>query len=219
MVVRVLLVDDNSLFREGMTRILDADPRFTVIAQAARGADAVQAAGALKPDLILIDLKMPGMSGLEAIRRIRADDLEVAIGVLTVFETAETVAAALEAGASGYLPKDSTPADLGEAAYALATGRRDQFPVAGHDGSSANESSRTGILSVLTPRELQVLRALASGASNQAIAGQLGISPKTLRNHISNTYHKLQIYDRAQAVIVAVREGLVDVERTNASGR
>jgi DNA-binding NarL/FixJ family response regulator len=213
--VRVLLVDDNSLFREGVARMLRADPRFTVIGQASRGVDAVQAAESLRPDLILIDLKMPGMSGLEAIRRIRQDDAEVAIAVLTVFETADIMDSAREAGASGYLPKDSTPAQLTDEAYALAVGRHTVAErTAGELLPAAIRLPRSGVLATLTPREIQVLIALATGADNRAIAGQLGISPKTLRNHISNAYHKLQIYDRAQAVIVAMREGLVEVGRS-----
>src|SRR2546425_4285010 len=120
----VLLVDDNALFRDGIADILEADGRFEVVGQASRGDEAVAAAGRLHPDLILMDLRMPGMSGAEAIRRIRAQDPAVPIGVLTVFETQESAQIALDAGATGYLAKDSTPADLCEAAAVIAQGRR-----------------------------------------------------------------------------------------------
>ena len=214
--IRVLLVDDNALFRDGIAQILEIDGRFEVIGHAARGDHAVTAAAKLRPDLILIDVQMPEMDGVEAIRRIRSQDAQVPVGVLTMFETEDYVRSALDAGANGYVAKDSTPADLCDAAAALAGGKRDLVAIpgstSGTGGDQAVKSSR--LLSSLTPREIEVLRALATGDSNQAIAQQLAISPKTLRNHISNTYHKLGIYDRAQAVIVAVREGLIDVEPT-----
>jgi DNA-binding NarL/FixJ family response regulator len=206
----VLLVDDNGLFRDGIAEILRADGRFEVIGQASRGDEAVTAASRLRPDLILMDLRMPGMTGLEAIRRIRAQDPAVPIGVLTMFETSASVQSALGAGATGYVIKDSTPSELCEAAAALAQGQRDLVanPRLQSPGASGPAS---GLLAQLTARQVEVLRALATGASQGAIARSLGISPKTLRNHISDTYRKLGINDRAQAVIVAIREGLVEV--------
>jgi len=211
--ITVLLVDDNLLFRGGIAQILRADGRFNVVGQAASGEEAVAVAARLKPALILIDLRMPGMNGVEAIRRIRLDSPDVPIGVLTMFETDDYIQSALAAGASGYLAKDSTPADLREAAVELAGGRRDlvAVPKARRSGADAHRSSP--ILARLTVREVEVLRALATGASNEVIAASLGISPKTLRNHIRNTYRKLEIHDRAQAVIAALREGLVQVLR------
>jgi len=209
MPITVLLADDNALFRDGIAQILRADGRFDVVAQASRGDEAVAAAARLRPDLILIDLDMPGMSGIDAIRSIRIDDADVPIGVLTMFETQDYVKAALFAGASGYLAKDATPADLCGAAADLAQGKRELIAIPPPAPRAGAPSSR---LALLTDREVEVLGALATGASNVAIAVSLGISPKTLRNHISNLYHKLGIYDRAQAVIVAVREGLVDVD-------
>jgi DNA-binding NarL/FixJ family response regulator len=211
MTIRVLLADDNALFRDGIAQILAADGRFDVVGQASGGGEAVSAAAWLQPDLILMDLQMPGMTGFEAIRRIREGNRTVAIGVLTMLETSEAIEVALEVGASGYLAKDSTPDHLREAAVALAEGKR--IVATPQPSRSRAEVARgSDVLASLTPRELEVLRALASGASNEAIARSMGISPRTLRNHISNTYHKLGIFDRAQAVIVAVREGLVEVE-------
>jgi DNA-binding NarL/FixJ family response regulator len=154
-----------------------------------------------------MDLHMPGMTGDEAIRRIRRANAEIAIGVLTMFETQDYIKSALDAGASGYLLKDAKPADFCEAAMALAKGKRDVVPHRVGQPASVSKA-----LSELTTRELEVLRLLATGASNEAIAQALGISPTTLRNHISNLYRKLRINDRVQAVIVAVREGLVDVK-------
>jgi DNA-binding NarL/FixJ family response regulator len=209
--IAVLLVDDNALFRDGLAHILAADGRFHVVGQASSGEEAVAAAARLQPDLILTDLHMPGMSGVDAIRHLRAVDPDVAIGVLTMFESNEYVQSALDAGASGYLAKDSTPAEVCEAAVALARGQRNVIAIPRSPRNSTNAGAPSGVLAVLTAREVQVLRALATTASNDTIARELGISPKTLRNHISNTYHKLGIHDRAQAVIVAVQEGLVEL--------
>jgi DNA-binding NarL/FixJ family response regulator len=212
MAVRVLMVDDNALFREGVANILAADGRFVVVGQASDGVQGLAAARELRPDVILVDLQMPALNGTETIRRIRAEDSAVAIGILTVFENKDRLRAALNAGANGYLAKDVTPAELCDGTFALAQGRP-LAPVDPEPPADGGQPALGQLLTKLTPRELEVLRALATGASNEAIARRMGISPKTLRNHISNTYHKLQIYDRAQAVIVAVQQGLIDVPR------
>jgi DNA-binding NarL/FixJ family response regulator len=210
--IKVLLVDDNALFRDGIVQILHGDGRFVVVGQASHGAEAVAVAARLHPDLILMDLRMPGMGGLEAIRAIRADAPDVPIGVLTMFESRDYVQSALKAGASGYVAKDATPADFCETASLLAQGERELIAIPNAPTSGRQGAASKDVLARLTERELEVLRALSTGASIAEIARNLGITTKTLRNHISNTYHKLGIYDRAQAVILAVREGLVDVQ-------
>ena len=210
--IKVLLVDDNALFRDGIVQILHADGRFQVVGQASDGAEGIAAAGRLRPDLILMDLRMPGMGGVEAIRAIRADAPQVPIGVLTMFESAESVQSALQAGASGYVAKDATPDDFCEAASSLAQGTRQVIAIPNSLATRTDGNHSSVLLARLTDREREVLRALSTGASTAEIARALGITTKTLRNHISATYHKLGIYDRAQAVILAVREGLVDVQ-------
>ena len=210
--IKVLLVDDNALFRDGIVQILHADGRFQVVGQASDGAEGVAAAGRLRPDLILMDLRMPGMGGVEAIRAIRADAPQVPIGVLTMFESADSVQSALQAGASGYVAKDATPDDFCEAASSLAQGTRQVIAIPNALATRTDGNHSSVLLARLTDREREVLRALSTGASTAEIARALGITTKTLRNHISATYHKLGIYDRAQAVILAVREGLVDVQ-------
>ena len=212
MAIKVLLVDDNALFRDGIGQILRADGRFEVIGQASQGGEAVAAARLLHPDLILMDLRMPGMGGVEAIRAIRARDRAVPIGVLTMFESRADVESALSAGASGYVAKDATPAAFCEAAGQLAQGKRAMVLVSDGDTAKGDGARSSDLLGRLTERELEVLRALSTGANTAEIAHDLGITMKTLRNHISNTYHKLGIYDRAQAVILAVREGLIDLQ-------
>jgi two-component system NarL family response regulator len=211
MAITVLLIDDNTLFRDGLAQILRTDGRFQVVGAASRGEEAIAAAGQLHPDLILVDLRMPGMGGVEAIRRIRAHDPKVPIGVLSAVESREDIRSALDAGATGYLLKDSTPADLCRAALALAASQGGAAGAPIVPVPAGREPSASAVLGRLTPREREVLAALASDLPNEAIARQLGISPKTLRNHISSAYQKLHIHDRAQAVIVAVREGLVEL--------
>ena len=210
--IKVLLVDDNALFRDGIVQILHADGRFQVVGQASDGAEGIAAAGRLRPDLILMDLRMPGMGGVEAIRAIRAQAPQVPIGVLTMFESADSVQSALQAGASGYVAKDATPDDFCEAASSLAQGTRQVIAIPNSLATRTDGNHSSVLLARLTDREREVLRALSTGASTAEIARALGITTKTLRNHISATYHKLGIYDRAQAVILAVREGLVDVQ-------
>src|SRR6266550_9460496 len=216
MPISVLLVDDNALFREGIAQILEKDGRFDVVGQASRGDQAVAAAARLQPGLILIDLQMPGMAGTEAIRHMRARDPDVPIGVLTMFETQDHVRASLQAGANGYLVKDATPADFCEAAAALAAGARNLVSLGDTltpRPSPTRAEGHPGAMATLTPRELEVLLALTGDAGNQAIARQMGISARTLRNHIRSLYGKLGVYDRAQAVLVAAREGLIEVPR------
>jgi DNA-binding NarL/FixJ family response regulator len=124
MAIRVFLADDNALFRDGVAQLLQSDGRFEVVGQASTGEEAVAAVSQHRPDLILMDLRMPGMSGVEAIKRIRAQNPELPIGVLTMFESPDYVQQALNAGANGYVAKDATPADLSDAAIALAQGKR-----------------------------------------------------------------------------------------------
>ena len=199
-------MDDNLLFRDGVAQILTEDGRFDVVGRSSRGREAVTAATSLRPDLILMDLRMPEMNGVEAIRQIRDRDPQVPIGLLTALE-GSLVRSALSAGATRYLPKDSTPAELCEAAVAMV--REPLVPGTGQKSQSKARTFGGGPLGRLTAREIEVLRLMAGGASNPMIARKLGISPKTLRNHVSNIYRKLQIYDRAQAVLVAAREGLI----------
>ena len=151
------------------------------------------------------------MGGVDAIRAIRAEAPAMPIGVLTMFESRDHVQSALEAGASGYVAKDATPVDFCEAATLLAQGKRQLVAIPNAPAAGAGRASSIDVLARVTGRELEVLRALSTDASITEIADNLGITTKTLRNHISSIYHKLGIYDRAQAVILAVREGLVDV--------
>jgi DNA-binding NarL/FixJ family response regulator len=208
MKIRLLLADDNALLRDGIARMLEADGRFVVVGQVANGTDAVAATAELNPDVVLLDLHMPGMPGEDAIKRIRRRHPEVRIGVFTDFTGDERTEAAISAGAGGFIPKDTSLAQLSQAVVDLARGQT--FSILRALPRRVAPAAHSRVLRRLTPRELEVLRSLASNGSYEAIAQDLGISPKTLRNHISNIYHKLHIHHRTQALVVAVREGVVD---------
>jgi DNA-binding NarL/FixJ family response regulator len=211
--VRVLIVDDQTLFRAGLSRLLNEDPRVEVVAQAADGADAAKLATKHKPDVVLMDLKMPVLDGIEATRQIIEANPEVKVLVLTTFETDSQVIQALKAGASGYVLKDSTADAIVSSIVAVMSGEKVMASAVANrvlemlTGTTTPKEFYDG----LTNREIEILKLLANGMANKQIAYRLKISEKTVRNHVSNTYEKLGIYDRSQAVLYAVRKGLVEV--------
>jgi DNA-binding NarL/FixJ family response regulator len=212
-VARVLIADDQTLFRSGLARLLDEDPRITLVGQAADGLDAVKKAAALKPDVVLMDLRMPGLDGAEATQQIVRDHPEVKVLILSTFETDNYVIQALRAGARGYLLKDSEPAAIASSIAAVLSGERVMAGAVANrvldmlTGASTPKEFYDG----LTAREIEVLKLMANGQANKQIAFNLKISEKTVRNHISHIYEKLHIYDRAQAVLYAVRKALVEL--------
>lgn len=210
---RVLIADDQTLFRTGLARLLDEDPRVEVIGLAADGAEAVKQALKLKPDVVLMDLKMPNVDGIEATRQIIEADPAIKVLLLTTFETDNHVIQALKAGARGYVLKDSTAESIVSSIVAVMSGERVMASAVANrvlemlTGTTTPKEFYDG----LTVRELEILKLLANGMANKQIAFSLKISEKTVRNHVSNTYEKLGIYDRSQAVLYAVRKGLVEV--------
>ncbi|MDP9247479.1 MAG: response regulator transcription factor [Candidatus Dormibacteraeota bacterium] len=212
-VPRVLIVDDQTLFRSGLARLLDGDDRVSVIGEAGDGVEAVQKVSTLKPDIVLMDLRMPNLDGIEATRKIVAEHPEVKVLILTTFEADNHVIQALKVGASGYILKDSQPDAIVSSILAVAAGER---VMSGAVASRVLEmltgtTTPKEFYDGLTAREIEILKMLASGMANKQIAYKLKISEKTVRNHVSNMYEKLQIYDRSQAVLYAVRKGLVEV--------
>jgi len=209
---RVLIVDDQTLFRTGLARLLDEDPRVEVVGQAVDGTEAVKAAADLKPDVILMDLKMPGLDGAEATRRIVAEHPEIKVLILSTFDADSYVLQALRAGASGYVLKDSQPAAIVSSILAVVSGERVMANAVANrvldmlTGTTSPKEFYDG----LTAREVEILKLLATGQANKQIARKLHISEKTVRNHVSHMYEKLHIYDRSQAVLYAVRKGLVE---------
>jgi DNA-binding NarL/FixJ family response regulator len=211
--VRVLIADDQTLFRAGLARLLNEDPRVEVVGQATDGADAAKLAAKQKPDVVLMDLKMPTLDGIEATRQILEADPGVKVLILTTFETDSQVIQALKAGASGYVLKDSTADAIVSSIIAVMSGEKVMASAVANrvlamlTGTTTPKEFYDG----LTNREIEILKLLANGMANKQIAYHLKISEKTVRNHVSNTYEKLGIYDRSQAVLYAVRKGLVEV--------
>lgn len=210
---RVLIADDQTLFRAGLARLLNEDERVEIVGQAVDGQDAIKQAAKLKPDVVLMDLKMPGADGIEATRQITEADPKIKVLMLTTFETDSNVIQALKAGASGYVLKDSTADAIASAITAVVSGDRVMAGAVANrvlemlTGTTTPKEFYDG----LTNREIEILKLLANGMANKQIAYRLKISEKTVRNHVSNTYDKLGIYDRSQAVLYAVRKGLVEV--------
>lgn len=210
--IRVLLVDDHPVYRDGLRALIERSPDLAFAGEAATGDAAVAAAAASSPDVILMDIRMPNMSGIEATRRILADRATARILILTMSEDDDSLFAAMRAGARGYLPKDSDSADLLRAIRAVAGGdvifgesiatRLQAFFASGRGGPVANPFPE------LTEREDDVLELVACGRANREIAAQLGISDKTVRNHVANIFNKLRVADRAQAIIRARDAGL-----------
>ena len=211
--IRVLIADDQTLFRSGLARLLAEDPRITICGQAVDGDDAVAKSAALKPDVILMDLKMPGVDGVQATAKIVAAQPGVKVLILTTFDTDSFVLQALRAGASGYVLKDAEPAAIASSIMAVVAGERVMASAVANrvldmlTGASTPKEFYDG----LTGREIEILKLIATGKPNKQIAFSLKISEKTVRNHISHIYEKLEIYDRAQAVLYAVRKALVEL--------
>ncbi|MDQ6774408.1 MAG: response regulator transcription factor [Candidatus Dormibacteraeota bacterium] len=211
--IRVLIADDQTLFRSGLARLLQEFPDISVVAEAVDGEDAVEKAAKHRPDVVLMDVKMPRLSGIDATRRILADRDDVKVLILTTFSTDVYVLDALRAGAAGYVLKDSPTEAIASSLRAVVAQERVL------SGSVANrvlamltgETDSREYYDGLTARELEILKMIASGMGNKQVAYRLQISEKTVRNHISHIYEKLEIYDRSQAVLYAVRKGLVEL--------
>jgi DNA-binding NarL/FixJ family response regulator len=207
-----LIADDQTLFRGGLARLLNDDTRVEVIGEAVDGDDAVKQAAALRPDVILMDLKMPNCDGIQATQRILETNPSAKVLVLTTFDTDNYVLQALKAGASGYVLKDSRVESIVSSILAVVAGERVMSTSVANMvlDMLAGASSGKEFYDGLTPRELEILKLLAAGIANKQIAFRLKISEKTVRNHVSNMYEKLNIADRAQAALYAVRKGLVE---------
>jgi DNA-binding NarL/FixJ family response regulator len=215
--LRVLIVDDHPLFRSGLRTLLGTLPDTAVAGEATTGEEAVALAAELQPDVIVMDLQMPGVSGIDATRRILDTSPHIGILVVTMFEDDYSVFAAMRAGAKGYVLKDMDEEDMvhairavgkGEAIFSPAVARRviDFFTTGTR--SEVERAVPTRAFPELTNREREVLDLIAQGLSNPEIAARLYLSPKTVRNHISNIFAKLQFADRAQAIVRAREAGL-----------
>lgn len=203
--ITLLVVDDHPVVRDGLTGMLASDPEIDVVGQAADGAEAVRVARALRPDVILMDLRMPGTDGVTAIAELARLGLPSRVLVLTTYDTDAYVVPAIEAGATGYLLKDAPRDELLRAVRAVARGESVLAPAVA--GRLMNRV-RTPGAGPLTARELQVLQLVAAGRSNHEAAAELFISEATVKTHLLNVYAKLGVGDRAAAVAEAFHRGL-----------
>ncbi|WP_410655615.1 response regulator [Amycolatopsis sp. lyj-112] len=215
-VVSVVVADDHQVVRTGFAALLDSQPDFTVVGTARDGTEAVRVTGELRPDVVLMDVRMPGMDGIEATRLLVAES-EVdgpRVLILTTFDLDEYVYDALRAGASGFLLKDVTAERLFDAVRVVAAGEALLAPTVTRRLISefARLRPSQGVppeLSALTPRETEVLRLIAEGLSNPEIAGRLSVTEETVKTHVSRVLNKLGLRDRTQAVVTAYESGLV----------
>jgi len=213
--IRILIADDHPLFRDGLHGLLDAVPDLQVVGEVATGEEAVERASALQPNVILMDIKMPGLNGIAATREILAANPQIGILVLTMFEDDDSVLAAMRAGAQGYLLKAASHEELLRAIHGVSNGEAIFGPgiarrLIGFFASprAAPSTAAPRRFPELSAREDEILRLIAQGLSNYQIADQLTLSVKTVQNHVSNIFGKLQVADRAQAVIRARQAGL-----------
>ncbi len=204
--IRLLIVDDHPIVRDGLRGVFAGDPDFDVVAEAADGAEAVARAEAVDVDVILMDLRMPGTGGVEAITRLRALGNPARVLVLTTFDSDRDVLPAIEAGATGYLLKDARRDELIRAVRAAHAGQSVLAPSVAGTLMGRVGAREPGVLS---PRERDVLRLVAAGATNQAAARELMVSEATIKTHLIHLYNKLGVRDRAAAVAVAYERGIL----------
>jgi two-component system NarL family response regulator len=219
--IGVLIVDDHTLFRKGIRKMLEAEEDMKVVGEASTGQEALEQARALLPDVILMDIKMPdpssgsgqALDGVEATRTLRREMPHVGIIFCTMFADDEFVLAGLKAGGRGYILKDADPETMLRAIRAVAHGESLLSPAIAQKvlRQFAAVSGAEPFCDDLTEREREVLTLIGKGCSNKEIALQLSLSEKTVKNHIANIFSKLHVYDRTQAVLYAIRKGLVRV--------
>ncbi len=211
--IRVLVADDHPFFRDGLRVLLEAAPDTELIGEAGEGDEAIRMAASLGPDVILMDLRMPRMGGIEAMRRILKEDPDTAVLVLTMVEDDDSVFAAMRAGARGYLLKGADKEEMllairavahGEAIFGPGIARR----LIRYFSSATQARAPWAVFPELTDREREILELIAVGKNNQEIAKELFLNLKTVRNYVSNIFTKLQVVDRAQAIVRAREAGL-----------
>ncbi len=219
--IRVLIVDDHQVVREGLASVLKTKDHIDVVGLAVNGRDAVEKARRLVPDVVLMDISMPGMDGVEATHLIKKENPQIGIVILTMYAEEEYIFELVRAGVGGYLLKDADSAQIAAAIRAITKGESVIHPVIASKIlsefarlSSDGKKHKKGIEFEhnLSERELTVLALVANGRTNKEIAVSLKISEKTVKNHIRNIFHKLKVSDRTEAAILALREGLINVQ-------
>ncbi len=212
--IGILIADDHTLFRRGVRKMLEAEEDMVVVGEAATGEEALEQARALMPDVVLMDVKMPGMDGIECTRALHREMPHIGIAFVTMFENDEFVFQGLQAGGRGYILKDADPDTMLRAIRVVSNGESLLAPTIAQKvirQFAGMDRAQGQLVDDLTAREVEVLRSIAEGLSNKEIARLLTISEKTVKNHINNILSKLHLYDRTQATLYAIRTGLVKV--------
>jgi DNA-binding NarL/FixJ family response regulator len=209
---RILIADDHGVVREGLRAVLGSESDMEVVGEAATGKEVVERAAELRPDVILIDIQMPDLNGIEATRRILEANPDVGVVVLTMFEDDDSVFSAMRAGARGYVLKGAPPSEILKVVRAVAAGEAHFGPEIARRlmsfFSEPSPASTQDVFPELSAREVEILDLIAQGHTNAKIAARLYLSPKTVGNHISHIFTKLQVADRAHAIIRAREAGL-----------
>jgi len=216
--IRVLIADDHKVVREGLAAILNAKQSIEVVGEAQNGQEAVEKARSLVPDVILMDMSMPRMGGVEATRQIKRESPHIGVIALTMYDEEHYIFDLVRAGATGYLLKDTDSAQIVVAIHAIYRGESLINPsvaskILAEFSLLAQEKGkkRARLEHDLSEREITVLRLVKDGKANKEIANSLDLSVKTVKNHVRNIFHKLQVYDRTQAAILAIRKGLIEL--------
>ncbi|HEY2877186.1 response regulator transcription factor [Nocardioides sp.] len=204
--IRVVIVDDHAMLRAGLDQLLGGEPDLEVVGKAAGGAEAVALVREARPDVVLMDLQMPGVDGVEATRQIVGEELADVL-VLTSYSDAERIIGALDAGALGYLLKDAEPDEVLRGIRAVARGESPINPRAARELLGARRTTSTAAAD-LTPRETEVLELVRQGLANKQIARRLGISERTVKAHLTSTFQRIGVVDRTQAALWAERNGI-----------
>lgn len=216
MAIKIVIVDDHALLREGLAKILSLESRFLIVGEASCGEEAVELTRTLKPDVVLMDINMPGLNGIEATKIIKEEMPQVGIIALTIHEDEEYIFELVRAGVSGYILKDIQPEQLIKAIIDVAEGKTAIQPnitakLLGEFNRLSDRKTKTFSHDQLTTRELEVIKLIAQGMPNKEIAHTLYISEKTVKNHITNIFRKLNVEDRTQAALFAVKNKIVDL--------
>lgn len=220
MPIRLVIADDHALLRQGIKNVLELEPDFQVIGEAGDGEEAIKRTAELKPDILLLDINMPRMNGLEVTRKLRDSRSSVKVVILTIHDDESYVLEVVKAGAAGYLLKDIEPGMLIKAIRTVYEGESFIYPTLAKKlfGQIARGEEKKAVLSQrrgeerLTEREIEVLQLIAQGMSNQEIANKLYLSEKTVKNHLTNIFRKINVTDRTQAVLYAIKHKIVSLE-------
>ncbi len=218
--IRVLIADDHRVVREGLGAILKTKSDIDVVGEATNGIEAVQAAKSLKPDVILMDISMPQMNGVEATRLIKKERPQIGIVALTMHDDDPTIFDLIRAGVNGYLLKDSDSVDIVKAIRSIYKGESMIHPYIAKkillelsQKEERRKEEKSGKEHRLSAREIEVLQRVATGKTNKEIAGDLTLSEKTIKNHVRNIFHKMQVYDRTEAAIKGIKEGIIHLDQ------